>query len=58
MNFETNNSKSQNNEKKNTLDFSLQSSATKPLDIKRMIGKPVKTQENTTSAQSTSQEGK
>ena len=37
-----------NNEKTKTLDFSLQSSATKPLDLIRIMGKPAETKEDTT----------
>lgn len=47
-----------NNEKPKTINFSLQSSATKPLDMERIMGKPVESKENTTTMQSTSQEGK
>lgn len=52
-----------NNEKTKTLDFSLQSSATKPYDMSRIMGKPVEFKDETTATQSalqqlTSQEGK
>ena len=47
-----------NNEKPKTLDFSLQSSATKPLDLSRIMGKPAETKGDTTVTQATSQEGK
>lgn len=47
-----------NNEKPKTLDFSLQSSATKPYDMSRIMGKPAEPKDNTTATQPTSQEGK
>ena len=52
-----------NNEKPRTLDFSLQSSATKPYDMSRIMGQPVESKNETTATQSalqqpTSQEGK
>ena len=37
-----------NNDKPKTLDFSLQSSATKPLDLTRIMGKPAETKDDTT----------
>lgn len=46
-----------NNEKPKTLDFSLQSSATKPLDLNRIMGKPAETREDTTITKPISQEG-
>ncbi len=47
-----------NNEKTKMLDFSLQSSVTKPLDLNRIMGKPIEVKEDTTTTQPTSQEGK
>ena len=47
-----------NNEKPKTLDFSLQSSATKPYDMSRIMGKPAESKNETTATQPTSQEGK
>ena len=52
-----------NNEKPRTLDFSLQSSATKPYDMSRIMGQPVESKNETTATQSalqqpTSHEGK
>ena len=52
-----------NNEKPKTLDFSLQSSATKPYDMSRIMGKPAESKAETTethlaSQQPTPQEGK
>ena len=46
------------NDKPKTLDFSLQSGATKPYDLGRIMGKPAETKDETTETQSTSQEGK
>ncbi len=52
-----------NNETPKTLDFSLQSSATKPYDMSRIMGQQVESKDETTATQSalqqpTSQEGK
>lgn len=52
-----------NNETPKTLDFSLQSSATKPYDMNRIMGQQVESKDETTATQSalqqpTSQEGK
>lgn len=53
-----------NNEKPKTLDFSLQSSATKPYDMSRIMGKPAAesktetTETHLASQQPTPQEGK
>lgn len=47
-----------NNEKAKILDFSLQSSETKPLDLSRIMGKPTESKEDTTTMQTSSQEGK
>ncbi len=47
-----------NNEKPKTLDFSLQSSGTKPYDMSRIMGKPAESKNETTATQPTSQEGK
>ena len=52
-----------NNEKPKTLDFSLQSNATKPYDMSRIMGQPVESKAETTATQSelqqsTPQEGK
>mgnify|MGYP004637421109 CR=1 FL=1 len=52
-----------NNEKPKTLDFSLQSSATKPYDMSRIMGQLVEAKDETTTTQSalqqpTAQEGK
>ena len=40
MSFEKDTFKNPSNEKPKTMDFSLQSNATKPLDMNRMLGKP------------------
>ena len=40
MSSEKDTFKNPSNEKPKTMDFSLQSNATKPLDINRMLGKP------------------
>lgn len=52
-----------NNETPKTLNFSLQSSATKPYDMSRIMGQPVESKNETTATQPalqqpTSQEGK
>lgn len=52
-----------NNEKLKIFDFSLQSNATKPYDMSRIMGQLVKTEDETTATNSalqhpTSQEGK
>ena len=40
MSSEKDTFKNPSNEKPKTMDFSLQSNATKPLDMNRMLGKP------------------
>ena len=46
------------NEKPKTMDFSLQSNATKPLDMNRMLGKPSEEKAaDTTNKVTTEQEG-
>lgn len=52
-----------NNEKPKTFDFSLQTNATKPYDMSRIMGQPVESKDESTATQSvlqhhTSQEGK
>ena len=50
--------KNLSNEKPKTMDFSLQSNATKPLDMNRMLGKPSEEKAaDTTNNVTTAQEG-
>ena len=56
MSSEKDTFKNPSNERPKTMDFSLQSNATKPLDMNRMLGKPseekaAETTKNVTTAQ-------
>ena len=58
MSFEKDTFKNPSNEKPKTMDFSLQSNATKPLDMNRMLGKPSEEKAaDTTNNVTTAQEG-
>ena len=58
MSSEKDTFKNPSNEKPKTMDFSLQSIATKPLDMNRMLGKPSEeTAAHTTNKVTTEQEG-
>ena len=58
MSSEKDTFKNLSNEKPKTMDFSLQSNATKPLDMNRMLGKPSEEKAaDTTNNVTTAQEG-
>ena len=58
MSSEKDTFKNLSNEKPKTMDFSLQSNATKPLDMNRMLGKPSEEKAaDTTNTVTTAQEG-
>ena len=58
MSSEKDSIKNPSNEKPKTMDFSLQSNATKPLDMNRMLGKPSEEKAaDTTNKVTTEQEG-
>ena len=58
MSSEKDTFKNLSNEKPKTMDFSLQSNATKPLDMNRMLGKPSEEKAaDTTNNETTAQEG-
>ena len=58
MSSEKDTFKNLSNEKPKTMDFSLQSTATKPLDMNRMLGKPSEEKAaDTTNNVTTAQEG-
>lgn len=58
MSFEKDTFKNPSNEKPKTMDFSLQSNATKPPDMNRMLGKPSEEKAaDTTNNVTTAQEG-
>ena len=58
MSSEKDTFKNLSNEKPKTMDFSLQSNATKPLDMNRMLGKPSEEKAaDTTNNVATAQEG-
>ena len=58
MSSEKDTFKNLSNEKPKTMDFSLQSNATKPLDMNRMLGKPSEDKAaDTTNNVTTAQEG-
>ena len=58
MSSEKDTFKNLSNEKPKTMDFSLQSNATKPLDMNRLLGKPSEEKAaDTTNNVTTAQEG-